>query len=127
MPLTYIGATIQGHTGQLDAFYLRIVDSTFPAEFKTDDASVYKPRIWLLNPETNFYVVTCHPSVTDTTVSEYIGKHITHPAIFGKQDAAIEREITCTKCSLQMDTRSAVEDDLLQEEEENNLTHRTAC
>jgi hypothetical protein len=121
----HIGATLQAHTGQLSAFYLRIVDSTFPEEFKnnqspTTEEACHKPRIWLLNPDLNFYVVTCHPSVTDTTVSEYIGKKITHPAIFKKQDTVIEREISGKKCFLQMDTQSELDSSCLTVDEDND-------
>jgi hypothetical protein len=42
--------------------------------------------------------------VTDTTVSEYIGKLITHPAIFACQDATITSEINSMRLSEPLDT-----------------------
>jgi hypothetical protein len=115
--VAHIGATLQAHTGDLTCFYLCIVDSLFPQEFKTKEPSVSKPRIWLLNPKLNFYVVTCHPSVTDTTIMEYIGKYIIHPAIFKKQDEIINREI-----SGEVSIRKCSSDDIMIiEEEENNI------
>jgi hypothetical protein len=100
----HIGATVQAHTGRLTSSYLRINDSKFPETFKTGDSTVHKPIVWPMNETTNFYVVTCHPSVTDTTVSEYIGKIITHPAIFASQDATIDQEITAYRTQKPQDT-----------------------
>jgi hypothetical protein len=89
--VAHIGA-IQGHTGQLNSYYLRIVDYNFPEEFKSG-TSEHKPLVWRMSDASNFFVVTCHPSVTDTTASEYISKLVTHPAIFESQDATIQREV----------------------------------
>lgn len=72
----HIGATVQAHTGNLTCFYLRIVDANFPEDFRTHQNTVHKPIVWRVDPSVRFYVVTCHPSVTDTVVSEYIGKLI---------------------------------------------------
>jgi hypothetical protein len=102
----HIGATVQGHTGKLTCFYLRICDSNFPENFKSHDAAIHKPIIWCLDPDARFYVVTCHPSVTDTTVFEYIGKLISHPAIFAEQDATIARELAGRKSSRVYDSQS---------------------
>jgi len=89
----HIGTTQQPSRGGLTCFYLRIVDSKFPETKSRTEPDVHKPVIMLLNAKTNCYLVLCHPSVTDTTVSEYIGKCITGPAIFAKQDEVIKREI----------------------------------
>jgi hypothetical protein len=106
----HIGATLQAHSGELTCFYLRIVDNLFPQEFKSKEPTVSKPRIWLLNPSINFYVVTCHPTVTDTTVMEYIGKYITHPAIFNKQDTIIDRELSANTSSLKCNSLNSNSD-----------------
>ena len=89
----HIGTSQQPFRGGLTCFYLRIQDSNFPETFRRDEASVHKPVIMLLNPKTHCYLVLCHPSVNDTIIAEYIGKLITCPAIFAKQDETIRREI----------------------------------
>jgi len=94
----HIGTTQQPSRGGLTCFYLRIVDSKFPETKSRNQPDVHKPVIMLLNAKTNCYLVLCHPSVTDTTVSEYIGKCITCPAIFAKQDEVIKREIMEAAC-----------------------------
>jgi len=105
----HIGATVQAHTGNLTCFYLRIVDSNFPEDFRTHQNTVHKPIVWRVDPSVRFYVVTCHPSVTDTVVSEYIGKLISHPAIFDLQDKAIQREIEGRKSAREHDSQSQPE------------------
>jgi hypothetical protein len=89
----HVGTLQQPATGGLTAFYVRITDSNFPAVFRHDNPTVHKPVIMLLNPDTNCYLVMCHPSVSDTVVSEYIAKNISCPAIFKKQEEAIKRDI----------------------------------
>lgn len=106
----HIGATLQAHTGRLTSYYLRIVDSNFPECFKSSDSTVHKPRIWKLNAKDNFFVVTCHPSVTDTTVCEYISKIISHPAIFDQQDAAVQRDVSHLHLTKPVDTVASDDD-----------------
>ena len=68
--------------------------------------------MWRVDPSVRFYVVTCHPSATDTVVSEYIGKLISHPAIFDLQDKAIQRKIEGRKSAREHDFQSQPEPDL---------------
>jgi hypothetical protein len=89
----HIGATLQAHTGDITCFYLRIVDSNFPNTRSTSNSEISKPVIFCANKATNCYVVCCHPDVTDTVVEDYIGRLISHPAIFKKQDDIIAREL----------------------------------
>lgn len=104
--VAHIGATVQAHTGNLSCYYIRIVDSNFPDDFKTNEPTVRKPKIFLVDKVDRFYVVTCRPEVTDTDVQEYIGKIITHPAIFAIQEAIIQREIDGEEASVQYDSQS---------------------
>lgn len=115
----HIGATVQAHTGHLNSYYLRIADSRFPdTDVESSDSAVHRPRVWPLNTAANFFVVTCHPSVTDTTISECIGKLITHPAIFACQDATIKSKIASRRFykSLDISKSTAVRCEDTQEE-----------
>ena len=89
----HIGTCQQPSRGNMTCFYLRIQDTKFPEIFRRDQPAVHKPHVMLLNLKTRCYLVLCHPSVTDTVISEYIGKLIIGPAIFAQQDATIQREI----------------------------------
>ena len=89
----HIGTCQQPSRGGLTCFYLRIQDSNFPEVFRHDDPTVHKPIVMRLNPKTCCYLVLCNPLVTDTVISEYIGKLIICPAMFDKQDETIRREI----------------------------------
>lgn len=90
--VAHIGATLQAHTGALTCYYLRIVDSKFPLELRSDGITP-KPRVFKLDPESNFFVVLCNPAVTDTIAEDYIGRLIVLPAIFKAQENTIQREI----------------------------------
>jgi hypothetical protein len=101
-----IGATLQAHTGRLICYYLTITDSRFPDTFKRIDPTVRKPVTFLADPDVSFYVIIRHPDVTYTVLEEYIGKLITHPAIFEVQEEIIQREIAGEEETVQYGSQS---------------------
>lgn len=88
--VAHIGATLQAHTGNLACFYLRIVDSKFPLEYQADGITP-KPKVFVLNKESNFCIVFCHPDVADTIAEDYIGRLIVLPTMFRAQENTIQK------------------------------------
>mmetsp|Transcript_16093 Transcript_16093/g.15450 ORF Transcript_16093/g.15450 Transcript_16093/m.15450 type:complete len:669 (+) Transcript_16093:53-2059(+) len=90
--VAHIGATLQAHTGSLTCYYIRITDSNFPIIYQADGTTP-KPKVFLLDKETNFYAIFCNPAVTSTIAEDYIGRLIVLPAIVKAQETTIQREI----------------------------------
>lgn len=95
----HIGTTM-AVGGSLTAIYFRLVDSNIPDLERKGKPGEFKPWIFCLNKVKHVYGVVCNARVTETVISEYIGKYIDSKAIAEKQEIAIEEELETTRAGM---------------------------